>query len=167
MKNAFVLCALATSAFATTPVLTRATPDASTNPQQENSVALLQQPALADANGSTPANPSDLEQSRILHDGINWTIVPQGSVIYLPETLKSKVDSKPVGNLLPFDEFLVLNRSWITTNEVTFDQAVGNEPLLTREVSFWSKQDKMVVAVHRLGPISVSFADETLASNAR
>jgi len=81
--------------------------------------------------------------------------------------LKSKVDSKPVGNLLPFDEFLVLNRSWITTNEVTFDQAVGNEPLLTREVSFWSKQDKMVVAVHRLGPISVSFADETLASNAR
>ena len=105
-----------------------------------------------------PLEQSIIKQSMILHDGTNWTIVPKGAVIFLPEALKNRVDVKPIGTLLPWSEFLAKNFGWITTNEVTFDQAAGNIALPAARVAFWAKQDKIVVAVHQNGPISVNVA---------
>ncbi len=167
MKTALILCALATSAFAGPPVLVRITPEALAKLQQGNPMARLKTPAQGEAKVTTPENQSILKQSMILHDGKNWTIVPNGSVVYLPEALKSRVNVKPVGKLLTFIDFITLNRNWITTNEVSFDQAAGNDALPAASVAFWSKQDKIVIAVHQSGPISVRIAAEPQAITKR
>lgn len=161
MKTALILCALATSAFAGPPVLVRITPEALAKLQQGNPMAQLQKPVEGEAKVTTPADQSILKQSMILHDGKNWTIVPKGAVIFLPDALKARVDVKPIGKLLTFTDFITCNRNWITTNEVSFDQAAGAEPLAAERVAFWSKQDKIVIAVHQSGPISVLVAAES------
>jgi hypothetical protein len=158
-----LLAALATSALAGQPVLVRITPEALTKLQQGTPMTRLEKPA-ATTQVARPTEQSIIKQSMILHDGKNWTLVPKGAVVFLPEAMKSRVDAKPVGRLLPFAEFLTNNRSWITTNEVSFDQAAGTEPLPAERAAFWSKQDKVVIAVHQSGPISVTVgkADPTI-----
>jgi hypothetical protein len=165
MKSAFIVCALATSALAGPPVLVRITPEALARLQQQSPMTRRQKPAPADTTVTSPANPSIIKDSAILHDGKNWTIVPKGAVVLLPDALKSRVDAKPVGKLLAFPDFLTSNRNWITTNEVSFGQAAGLEPPARRKVSFWAKQDKVVIAVHHSGPISVRIntASKTLS----
>lgn len=123
-------------------------------------MARLERPAANAAPVARPDDQSIIKQSMILHDGTNWTLVPKGAVIFLPEALKNRVDVKPVGTLLPWMEFLTKNISWITTNEVSFDQAAGNVSLPAERVAFWAKQDKIVVAVHQSGPISVNIAKQ-------
>ncbi len=161
MKTALILCALVSSSLAAGPIVPRITPEALTKLQQHNPMMQLPKPAVGEAKVTTPANQSIIKQSMILHDGKNWTLVPKGAVIFLPEAMKSRVDVKPVGNLLTFIDFITLNRSWITTTEVSFDQAAGNAPLPAERVSFWAKQDKIVVAVHQSGPISVRINAES------
>ena len=158
MKATYILLALASGAFAQTPVLARITPAALAKIQQNNPIANLPKSQDASAKVERPAEQSIIKQSMILHDGTNWTIVPKGAVIFLPEAMKNRVDVKPVGTLLPWSEFLSKNFGWITTNEVTFDQAAGNIALPAARVAFWAKQDKIVVAVHQNGPISVNVA---------
>lgn len=120
----------------------------------------MEQPTAEVATVKRPADQSIVKQSTILHDGKNWTLVPTGAVIFLPQAMKSRVDAKPIGTLLPFPEFLAQNRAWLTTNEVSFDQASGSEGLPEERVLFWSKQDKVVIAIHHNGPISVRVAPQ-------
>ncbi len=156
MKASLLLLALASGVFAQAPVLARITPEALAKIQQNNPIANLPKVQTTPVNVERPAEQSIIKQSMILHDGKNWTIVPKGAVIFLPEAMKSRVDVKPVGTLLAWSDFLAKNFAWITTNEVTFDQAAGNTPLPAARVAFWAKQDKIVVAVHQQGPISVN-----------
>ena len=160
MKPALILCVLTTCVFAQRPIVPRITPAALLKLQQNNPMIQLAKPAAGEAKVTTPGNQSILKESMILHDGKNWTLVPKGAVIFLPEAMKSRVDVKPIGTLLTFIDFITLNRNWITTNEVNFDQAAGNLPLPAERVSFWAKQDKIVIAVHQGGPISVRIAAE-------
>ncbi len=158
MKATLLFFALATGAFAQAPVLARITPAALAKIQQTNPIANLAKPQPSSTKVERPAEQSIIMQSVILHDGQNWTIVPKGAVIFTPEALKARMDVKPVGALLAWKDFLAKNFGWITTNEVTFDQAAGNDPLPAARVAFWAKQDKIVVAVHQNGPISVNVA---------
>lgn len=155
MKILLTLLALTLNSFAGTPVLARITPEALAKLQNNSPMTRLEVPTEVKARGTDAERPSIIKDSLILHDGKNWTLIPKGSVIFLPEILKSRVDAKPCGNLLTFAEFIVQNRNWITTNEVSFDQAAGNKALPAERLDFWSKQDKIVVAVHQSGPISV------------
>lgn len=155
MKIPLILCALTSATFATTPILVRVTPQDLAARQQAKPLAKLQEPAKDQAKIVQPNEQSIIKQSAILHDGVNWTIVPKGAVVFLPSALKSRVDVKPVGMLLSWSDFLTKNRAWITTNEVSFDQAAGAIPLAAEKVAFWSKQDKIVIATHQSGPISV------------
>jgi hypothetical protein len=82
----------------------------------------------------------------------------------MPAALKTRVNTKPVGNLLSWQDFLIQNRAWVTTNEVTFEQAAGTEALPADRVLSWTKQDKIVIAVHQRGPISVRVSAETAAT---
>lgn len=161
MKISLLFIALTGSAFAGPPVLARITPEALARLQQNSPMTQLEKPAEGQAKVTTPSEQSIIKQSMILHDGKNWTIVPQGAVICLPDAMKSRVNAKPVGKLLTFTDFLTANRSWITTNEVSFEQAAGNESLPAERVAFWAKQDKIVIAVHQNGPISVRVATQT------
>jgi hypothetical protein len=62
--------------------------------------------------------------------------------------------------LLSWIEFQTKNRAWVTTTEVTFDQAAGNKPLPSNLTAFFAKQDKIVIAVHQNGPISMRVPNE-------
>ena len=167
MKTALILCALATAAFAGSPVLKPVTPEALLKLQKTSPMTRLQQPAQGEATVKRPAEQSIIKESMILHDGINWTLVPKGAVVFIPTPMKGRVDVKPVGTLLSWADFLVKNRSWITTTDISFDQAAGNQPLPAERATFWAKQDKIVVAVHQSGPISVRIAAESQALTQR
>ncbi|MES2661212.1 MAG: hypothetical protein V4689_21510 [Verrucomicrobiota bacterium] len=167
MKTSLLILALASGAFAGPPVLARITPAALAKIQQGNPITDLPQTPESAPQVARPAEQSIIKQSMILHDGKNWTLVPKGAVIFLPEAMKSRVDAKPVGTLLSWADFLTKNVSWITTNEVSFEQAAGNQALPADRVTFWAKQDKIVVAVHQNGPISVNIAKESLTITQR
>ncbi len=160
MKTALILCALMSAAFAGSPVLVQITPEALAKLRKTSPMTSLQQPAKDEAPVTRPGEQSIIKQSSILHDGTNWTLVPRGAVIFTPSALKARVDVKPVGTLLSWADFLLKNRAWITTTDISFDQAAGNEPMPAERAAFWAKQDKLVVAVHQSGPISVRIAPE-------
>ncbi len=161
MKTALILCALATAAFAGSPVLKPVTPEAILKLQKSSPMSNLQQPAQREVAAIRPAEQSIIKESVILHDGTSWTLVPKGAVVFIPNALKNRADAKPVGTLLSWTDFLVMNRSWITTTDISFDQAAGNLPIPAERATFWAKQDKIVVAVHQSGPISVHTAAES------
>ena len=168
MKASLFLLSLSTvSAFAGPPILPRITPEALTTLQQHSPMARLQPVAEGEVTVTRPTDQSIIKQSMILHDGTNWTLVPKGAVIFVPPPMLARMDAKPVGNLLTFHEFLTINRAWITTNEVSFNQAAGTEPLSEERTAFWAKQDKVVIAVHQSGPISVNLLKATQAITQR
>lgn len=165
MKSAFLFLLLATGVIAGTPVLARPDAAAITRLQQSSPMSTLE--ATAAAAPCRPAAPSIIRKSMVLHDGKNWTIVPSGAVIYLPESARERIDAKPVGTLLPWVDFLAKNSTWIATDEVTFEQAAGNESLPAGQAAAWTKQNKLVVAVHHSGPISVQIDKELPAVTQR
>jgi hypothetical protein len=160
MKHCLILCALTTSVFATPLIQPRVTAEQLAKRQLASPMPKMEQPTAEVVTVKRPSDQSIVKQSTILHDGKNWTLVPTGAVIFLPQAMQSRVNAKPVGTLLPFPEFLAQNRAWLTTNEVSFDQASGTEGLPEERVRFWSKQDKVVIAIHQSGPISVRVAPQ-------
>lgn len=160
MKTTLIFCILATSGFARDVIRAPITPAALTKLQQSTPVSQLEKPAPGEAVVSRPDDQSIIKESIILNDGTDWTLVPKGSIICLPEAMKSRVSTKPVGNLLSWIEFQTKNRAWITSTEVSFDQAAGNKPLSAERTAFFAKQDKIVIAVHQNGPISMRVPNE-------
>lgn len=158
MKSTVILWALAVPVFAAQPVLVRVTPETLKRLQERDPMIRLEQPAAGEAKVIRPADTSLLQESTILHDGKNWTLVPNGAVIHLPDALKAKVNAKPVGTLLPWNEFFRRNPTWLVSHEVTFEQAAGTEPLPAEVAEACSRQDKIVVAVRESGPISVKIS---------
>lgn len=154
MKALLISGVLAGHALAGQPLVARITPDALAKLQQADPMVRLQKPAEGEAKVGRPADESIIAQSTILSDGSNWTIVPNGAVLFVPEKLKSRISTQPSGGLLAWSDFLIRSRGWITTCEVSIDQATGKQPLPAERTDFWAKQDKIVVAVHQRGPIS-------------
>ena len=161
MKTTLFLCALAANAFAATPILVRVTPQTLADLQARDPMIRLVKPEGDRTKVARPMKQSIINESTILHDGKNWTLVPKDAVVFLPSSLKTKVNIRPVGTLLAWADFLKTNQDWITTKEVTFDQAAGNEAISTKQTRSWAKQGKIVVAVHHQGPISVRVAESS------
>jgi len=105
---------------------------------------------------SRSAGQSLIFQSEILHDGHHWTLVPRGAVLFVPKAKMANVGARPVGILLPWIEFLAKNPAWVSTHETSFNQASGDDPLPPEKTAFWEKQDRVIIAVHGGGPISVA-----------
>lgn len=161
MKPPLTLLALVAIASADEPILPRVSSMQLAKLQQISPMKNLQKPAPVKADAPRPEAESIVKQSIILHDGRNWTLIPKGAVVFIPPALKDRVNAKPVGTLLTWADFFAKNRAWITTNDVSFNQAAGTEPIPAARVAFWGKQDKIVIAVHQTGPISVKLADQT------
>lgn len=155
MKTTFILALLSGNALAAQPLLPRVTAKTLTGLQAMDPMVRLAKPAAAEAKAARPDKPSIIKQSTILHDGANWTLVPNGAVAYVPESLKSRVRGGTTGTLLPWLDFLKESRGWLTTCEVTVEQAAGIDPMPADRTAFWAKQDKIVVAVHQGGPITL------------
>jgi hypothetical protein len=155
MKAILMYCALVASSLAAQPLIPRITPEELAKLQQADPMVRLQKPAEGEAKVGRPAEQSLIGQSTILSDGNRWTLVPKGAVLHLPERHKNRVEGEPAGQLVPWLEFLSVNRIWLDTCEVSFDQAAGKSALPVASTEHWPKQDKIIIAVHQRGPISV------------
>lgn len=168
MKTTLILLTTLAGAAMAAPVMTdRITPEEISARQKASPVTSLeQQVAGAEAKVARPGEQSLIKQSDILSDGTNWTLVPKGAVLHIPQILSNRVDAKPVGNLLSWTEFLTINRGWLFTEEVTFEQAAGKAPIPPSRTEFWKKNGKVIVAVHLGGPISVRTEPSTPVATA-
>jgi len=161
MKSTLSLLAiLSTSAAVTQAQMTdRITPEQMAERQTATSpfaeLKKQEQANQKEANVVRPGEESIIKQSEILHDGTNWTMVPKGAVLHVPAQMKPRVGTKPLGNLMSWSDFLIANRGWITTEEVSYDQAAGKRPLPEAKVEFWKNQTSVIVATYQGGPISV------------
>ncbi len=158
MKSTLSLLVLM-AASAAAQMTDRITPEEMAKRQAAPSpIAELKKQELAnekEAKVSRPGDQSIVAQSEILHDGSNWTMVPKGAVLCVPAQMRPRVGTKPLGTLLSWQDFLVANRAWITTEEVSYDQACGKKPLPPAKVEFWKNQTSVIVATYQGGPISV------------
>jgi len=103
----------------------------------------------------SPRKQSILADSILLGNGHNWTLVPKGSVLHLPDKLKKHILKQGQGEILPWQQFLARNRSWLSVAEVDMDTAAGRTPIPEKKLKAWAKTSNIVVAVHRGGAISV------------
>ena len=151
----FLLTSLAGAAIAGPTMTDRITPEEIAARQKSTPAAFFQPVAGAEAKVARPGEQSLIKQSDILTDGHNWTLVPKGAVLHIPAAMSNRVGAKPVGTLLSWIDFLTVNRGWLFTEEVTFEQAAGKTPIPPSRHDFWKKNGKVIVAVHLGGPISV------------
>ena len=93
--------------------------------------------------------------SHILVNGGKHTIIPKGSIIYLPTKDKTKVSETPSGKFSFWPNFLKKNRSWIWTYEVTRDQAKGLKAIPESKLEEFAKINRMVVATYQKSPINI------------
>ena len=93
--------------------------------------------------------------AQVIHDGANWTMIPRGAVIHATDEGLERLGGRPVGNLVSWREFLVINQDWLAAEEVTLSQAGGSRRIHPRRLEFFSKQKRMIIAVHRGSPIAL------------
>jgi hypothetical protein len=94
--------------------------------------------------------------SIVLHDGCNWTLVPHGALLHIPESLQSRVSGRPLGNLISWQEFLHQNRRWLGAERVTLRQADGKQEIDPRRLDYLNKQPKLIVATYEDRPIAMA-----------
>lgn len=100
--------------------------------------------------------PGDLiSRSEILCFNGQATLVPKRAVIHIPKSLAARIAMQEGSRILPWQDFLVANRGWITTVNISRAQAEGNEPLSEATLKSFEKETRVVVATYEEGPISV------------
>lgn len=83
------------------------------------------------------------------------TMVPKGSVLHIPEFMKSRVGITDDARIVTWAEFIRANRGWITTHEVTRDQAEGRQEFSEAALNSISRSTNVVIATLSGGPITV------------
>lgn len=91
----------------------------------------------------------------ILVAGEDHTVVPQGAVLSLPPKLANMVVEKPQGTLMIWPEFIKKHYRLITTKEVSYETAKGEDPISEKEKKAFSIGGKVVIAVYKKNPIEV------------
>lgn len=155
MKTTLCLLMCAMNAMATQPVLVRVNPATLARLQAKDPSIRLVTPEESAAVKCNGQSREVIKECSILHDGRNWTVVPNGALVHVPASMKDRLNAKPVGNLLKWTDFLARNRQWVSSREVTFDQAVGNKEIESIAFNSGDVTDKIVVAVFGDGPVSV------------
>lgn len=96
-----------------------------------------------------------LSTSEFILFGEDTTLVPKGSILFVPAKYQDNVVASPPGNLIRWTEFLAKYRGVVTFLDVTLDQASGKEPLDPAKLKAASDTGMIVVALHQRSPISV------------
>lgn len=106
---------------------------------------------------SKAAMPEDLlATSEVLtFNGIS-TLVPKGAVLAVPANLKSRIGFQPGARVVPWNEFFAVNRGWINTAEVSFEQAAGRAELPEALRQQVEEGHRIIIATMRQGPITVN-----------
>jgi len=156
MKIPLLASFVCTCLSAAEPMRDRISPDEFAKRRSDQPLAGVVPPAPTDgAAAQRTDTPSLISESEILGDGQRWTIAPKGALLHVPKALAGRVSGKPQGTLVSWLDFLRANGSWVIPAEMSIEQASGKAPLPKDRIKFWKSQDKIVVAVHRGGPISV------------
>lgn len=95
------------------------------------------------------------KDSVILQQGDSHTVLPLNSIVYLPDSLKQKVVSRPYGSFVSWPQFYIKNRNWIFTHEISLKQAQGVAPLKDGVMKQFERINRLVVAIHQNNPISI------------
>lgn len=98
---------------------------------------------------------SILKRSDFINANGLVTIVPKRAILFIPEAFKENVKDVEGAKLVPWGEFLMANRAWIDTYEVSSTLADGKEPIHEENWDRFKKSKKLVVATMMGGPISV------------
>jgi hypothetical protein len=96
-----------------------------------------------------------LGESDIISFGNFATLVPKRAILQIPENYADRIQMKPGAALQSWRDFYALNRSWITTVEVTRVQAEVNEDIAAETKTQMVKTGNLVIATYLGGPISV------------
>jgi hypothetical protein len=91
----------------------------------------------------------------ILSDGKQYTLIPLGSILHLPEAHRARVLAKPHGTFAAWPIFLDKNAGWLAAKEIPLAMAKGDEKAAERVLSEISADRRMLVSVHKGGPITV------------
>lgn len=94
--------------------------------------------------------------STLLTNNGQWTLVPKGSVLHIPENLKSKIVTAPSGKLIEWKTFLRKNHGWIHIHTVKMTQAQGKEKVSQDAIKAYKTMGKIVIATCAGGPISIA-----------
>lgn len=110
----------------------------------------------APAKPAEPAKPPTLlgQSDIICFNGVA-TIVPKRAILQSPQNLASRLQYQAGAKLVGWKDFYELNRAWITTVEVSEEQAQGDSPLAEDTQKKVVKSTQLVVATFKGGPISV------------
>jgi len=119
--------------------------------------------ARRDASGTTMPKPVPrqtkgygiAELSVFISHGESHAILPKGSVIFCPDALATRVTSKAAGKPVAWSEFMVANRNWISTHEVTLAQVRGEAPLSEGDRKAFATAGRIVIATLRGNPVTV------------
>jgi hypothetical protein len=111
------------------------------------------------AKGEDPSvanQPKDiLSRSEIICFNGTAALVPKRAILHVPAAMQGRLKFLPGSTLVTWKEFLTLHRGWISTVEVSRQQAEGNEALKEEISTRISKSSNLVVATYMGGPISV------------
>jgi len=100
--------------------------------------------------------PQDLlSRSDIVCFGGAATLVPKRAILQIPKNLKDRMVIQPGVRIKTWSDFYAVNRGWITTVEVSRDQAEGRLPLAEETQTRIVKSGNLIVATFQGGPISV------------
>lgn len=118
---------------------------------------LLQERKVAPADPEQRPQPVTRLQDRsiILSDGQVHTFLPPGSILHLPQALRDRVVTKPVGRFLLWPAFLQRHGDWLTAQEVPLAMARGDASIAAQVLAPLAREKRLVVAVYRKGPISI------------
>lgn len=100
--------------------------------------------------------PKDLvSQSDFISSAGAATLVPKHAILKVPVSYADRIRFQEGSRILSWTEFFAANRNWITTIEVTPEQASGKQALSKEASELVAKSSNLIVATHRGGPISV------------
>ena len=108
------------------------------------------------ADPSKTGRPGDLiERSDLLcHDGVA-TLVPKRALLAVPERFRARMAMREGSRVVTWEQFLAIHSGWITTVEVTLDEAAGRSLLPDQTARRVAESGDVVVATFLGGPISV------------
>lgn len=106
--------------------------------------------------GRPPSVESSLwAKSIIISDGEKYTLVPMGSILHLPASLRAHVVAKPQGDFTFWPSFLKRNSSWLAGHEVSLGMSRGNAREAKELFKNIATDPRLLVAVYKGGPITI------------
>jgi hypothetical protein len=117
--------------------------------------------ALIKKDVNAPAPPEKVEpvdllaRSTIIRSGGSITLVPKESIIYVPKEYMDRIGQDPTATILSWNDFIPLNRGWISCLELSYNQAIGKEPLPIAAIEKMKKYGNLIVATASGNPITV------------